>query len=79
MQERSDELPEEAWREITVAEGSQEPRSYRFSAQRGHHSTLLGDLITGPFSYGFGGQWQGLLLLVLLPQAMAVYFPGLRV
>ena len=34
MTERSDELPEEAWREITVAEGSQGPRSYRFSAQR---------------------------------------------
>ena len=34
MQERSDELPEEAWREITVAEGSQGPRSYMFSAQR---------------------------------------------
>ena len=34
MGERSAELPEEAWREITVAEGSQGPRSYRFSAQR---------------------------------------------
>ena len=34
MTERSAELPEEAWREITVAEGSQGPRSYRFSAQR---------------------------------------------
>ena len=34
MAERSDELPENAWREITVAEGSQGPRSYRFSAQR---------------------------------------------
>ena len=34
MGERSDELPEEAWREITVAEGSQGPRSYEFSAQR---------------------------------------------
>ena len=34
MEERSAELPEEAWREITVAEGSQGPRSYRFSAQR---------------------------------------------
>ena len=34
MEERSDELPEEAWREITVAEGSQGPRSYLFSAQR---------------------------------------------
>ena len=33
MEQRSDELPEEAWREITVAEGSQGPRSYRFSAQ----------------------------------------------
>ena len=33
MAERSAELPEEAWREITVAEGSQGPRSYRFSAQ----------------------------------------------
>ena len=32
--ERSDELPEDAWREITVAEESQGPRSYRFSAQR---------------------------------------------
>ena len=26
MEERGDELPEEAWREITVAEGSQGPR-----------------------------------------------------
>ena len=34
MEERSDELPEEAWREITLAEGSQGPRAYRFSAQR---------------------------------------------
>ena len=34
MAERSDELPEGAWREITVAEGSQGPRSYQFSAQR---------------------------------------------
>ena len=32
--ERSAELPEEAWREITVAEGSQGPRSCQFSAQR---------------------------------------------
>ena len=32
--QRSGELPEEAWREITVAEGSQGPRSYMFSAQR---------------------------------------------
>ena len=32
--ERSAELPETAWREITVAEGSQGPRSYQFSAQR---------------------------------------------
>ena len=34
MEERSDELPGDAWREITVAEGSQGPRSYLFSAQR---------------------------------------------
>ena len=34
MEERSDELPEGAWREITVAEGRQGPRSYLFSAQR---------------------------------------------
>ncbi len=34
VEQRSDELPEEAWREITVAEGSQGPRSYLFSAQR---------------------------------------------
>ena len=34
MAERSDELPETAWREITVAEGSQGPRTYSFSAQR---------------------------------------------
>ena len=34
MEQRSDELPEGAWREITVAQGSQGPRSYRFSAQR---------------------------------------------
>ena len=30
----SDELPDEAWREITLAEGSQGPRSYMFSARR---------------------------------------------
>ena len=34
MLERSDELPEVAWREITVAQGSQGPRTYMFSAQR---------------------------------------------
>ena len=34
MVERSAELPEGAWREITVAEGSQGPRAYMFSAQR---------------------------------------------
>ena len=34
MMERGAELPEEAWREITVAEGSQGPRRYRLSAQR---------------------------------------------
>ena len=34
MAERSLALPEEPWREITVAEGSQGPRTYRFGAQR---------------------------------------------
>ena len=34
MEQRSDELSDAAWREITVAEGSQGPRTYRFSAQR---------------------------------------------
>ena len=34
MEQRSEELPGDAWREITVAEGSQRPRSYMFSAQR---------------------------------------------
>ena len=34
MEQRSAELPDEAWREITVAQGSQGPRTYCFSAQR---------------------------------------------
>ena len=34
MEQRSADLPEGAWREITVAQGSQGPRSYMFSAQR---------------------------------------------
>ena len=34
MEQLSDELPEDAWREITVAQGSQGPRVYQFSAQR---------------------------------------------
>ena len=34
MEQRSAELPKGAWREITVAQGSQGPRSYMFSAQR---------------------------------------------
>ena len=34
MEQRGDELPDEAWQEITVAQGSQGPRTYRFSAQR---------------------------------------------
>ena len=34
MAERSDAIPEDAWREITVAQGSQGPRTYMFSAQR---------------------------------------------
>ena len=33
MEQRSDELPHEAWREITVAQGSLGPRTYRFNAQ----------------------------------------------
>ena len=34
MAERADAIPEDAWREITVAQGSQGPRAYMFSAQR---------------------------------------------
>ena len=34
MAERGDELPEDAWQEITVAQGTQGPRSYMFSVQR---------------------------------------------
>ena len=34
MEQRSDELPDEAWREITVAQGSQGPRTYRLDARR---------------------------------------------
>ena len=33
MEQRAAAIPTEAWREITVAEGSQGPRSYLFSAQ----------------------------------------------
>ena len=33
MAERAAAIPEEAWREIAVAEGSRGPRSYLFSAQ----------------------------------------------
>ena len=35
MEQRSDELPDEAWREITVAEGSQGPRSYHVQRSKG--------------------------------------------
>ena len=34
MEQRRDELPDGVWREITVAQGSPGPRTYRFSAQR---------------------------------------------
>ena len=34
MQEGASAIPEDAWQEITVAQGSQGPRSYQFSAQR---------------------------------------------
>ena len=34
MEQGREELVEEAWREVTVAQGSQGPRSYQFSAQR---------------------------------------------
>ena len=34
MEQRRDELPEDAWQEITAAQGSQGSRTYRFSAQR---------------------------------------------
>ena len=34
MAERSQALPAAAWREITIAQGSQGPRVYRCSAQR---------------------------------------------
>ena len=34
MQQRAAAVPEAAWREITVSQGSQGPRVYQFSAQR---------------------------------------------
>ena len=34
MEQRPAAIPEDAWREITVAQGSQGPRIYLFSAQR---------------------------------------------
>ena len=34
MEQRAAAIPEDAWREITVAQGSQGPRIYLFSAQR---------------------------------------------
>ena len=34
MEQRGDELPDGAWQDITVAQGSQGARTYRFSAQR---------------------------------------------
>ena len=34
MAEVADAIPDEAWREITVAQGSQGPRTYRFGAHR---------------------------------------------
>lgn len=34
VEQRSLALPKEAWRELTVAEGAQGPRTYRFSAER---------------------------------------------
>jgi SRSO17 transposase len=34
VRERARALPPEAWREITVAEGTQGPRTYRFAAER---------------------------------------------
>jgi SRSO17 transposase len=34
VEQRSLALPKEAWREVTVAEGAQGPREYRFSAER---------------------------------------------
>ena len=34
MAQRSQALPQDAWRELTIAAGSQGPRAYRYSAQR---------------------------------------------
>ena len=34
MEERADDLPQDAWQEITVAQGTRGPRSYMFSTQR---------------------------------------------
>ena len=34
VQERAAAIPEDDWREITIAQGSQGPRTYRYSAQR---------------------------------------------
>ena len=34
MEEHADDLPQDAWQEVTVAEGTRGSRSYMFSAQR---------------------------------------------
>lgn len=38
VRERAQRLPPEAWQEITVAEGAQGPRTYRFAAERRRES-----------------------------------------
>ena len=50
MEQRSDELPEKVWREITVAQGSQGPREARGPGKPGAQGSQ------GPRSYMFGGQ-----------------------
>ena len=59
LEERSAELPEEAWQEIPVAQGSQGSRTYRFSAQRVRATSRrqAGEVLWVVYRRNLDGSW----------------------
>ena len=57
MQERAAAIPVDGWREITVAEGSQGPRTYRYSAQRARitHRRKPGEILWAIYRQNLDG------------------------
>ena len=79
MAERAAAIPEDGWREITIAQGSQGPRAYRYSAQRvrATHRRQPGEVLWAIYRQNRDGS-EPRYYLSNAPEDTPLETPGLR-